>query len=247
MNTLAERIKELRKEFGINQEDLKTILINYVGDISIGVIKGWEQGKTKTIRSKYSISLANHFKINREWIETGKGEMRINKNYELSGDNSSFVKDAFSDRSSMPEIKDTDFVPITVYNDIYASAGTGNGITATNSNITYFDKKFLRDFFNVINFDSLDMIKVIGDSMHPTIQDGELIIIERKTAPKNGDTVIAMIENELYVKKFQKIPYKNWIILESENENYPPIELDNEHKIKDLNILGVVRSKIKIY
>ena len=64
---------------------------------------------------------------------------------------------------------------------------------------------------------------------------------------KSGDTVIANIEGELYVKRLKKIPYEKWLILESENEDYPSIKIDNVERLENFRIVGVVKSKIKLY
>ena len=64
---------------------------------------------------------------------------------------------------------------------------------------------------------------------------------------KSGDTVIANIEGELYVKRLKKIPYEKWLVLESENKDYPSIKIDNIERLESFRIVGVVKSKIKLY
>lgn len=141
----------------------------------------------------------------------------------------------------------SDLVTINLYEDIQASAGYG----ANNDDIVpvklQFDKNFLRQFFNITKFDNLDIIRVIGDSMLPAIKDGEYIIVERGFTARNGDTVIANIDGELYVKRLYKIPLEQWVRLESENDSYPPIELNTPEKLQAFRIVGVVKSKIKLY
>ena len=110
-----------------------------------------------------------------------------------------------------------------------------------------FDKEFLREIFNITNFNNLDIIRVIGDSMLPHIKDGEFIFIQKDTQVKNGDTVIANIDGELYVKRYYKIPFEKWIRLESDNKEFPNIEIDTDDKFNSLSIVGIVKSKIKLY
>lgn len=148
---------------------------------------------------------------------------------------------------SNPEITKSDLVTINLYEDVQASAGYGaynNDIVPTK---LQFDKNFLMQFFNITRFDNLDIIRVTGDSMLPLISDGEYIIVERSDTAKSGDTVIANIEGELYVKRLKKIPYEKWLILESENEDYPSIKIDNVERLENFRIVGVVKSKIKLY
>lgn len=142
---------------------------------------------------------------------------------------------------------ENNLVSINLYEDIQASAGYG----ANNDDIIpiklQFDKNFLRQFFNITKFENLDIIRVVGDSMLPAIKDGEYIIVERCINARNGDTVIANIDGELYVKRLYKIPLEQWVRLESENDNYPPIELNTPEKLQAFRIVGVVKSKIKLY
>ncbi len=146
-------------------------------------------------------------------------------------------------------IKEDDKSQITVnlYKDIFASAGYGT----TNSELVptkmSFDKEFLREIFNITDFKNLDIIRVIGDSMLPYIKDGEFIFVQKGATPKNGDTVIANIDDELYVKRYYKIPFEKWIRLESDNKEFPNIEIDTDEKINSLSIVGIVKSKIKLY
>lgn len=140
-----------------------------------------------------------------------------------------------------------EMITINLYEDIQASAGYGN----LNSDIVptkmQFDKNFLIQFFNITRFDNLDIIRVIGDSMLPLINDGEYIIVERTHSAKSGDTIIANIQGDLYVKRLKRVPYEDKIILESYNKEYPPINIDTPEKLDDLKIIGIVKSKIKLY
>lgn len=141
----------------------------------------------------------------------------------------------------------SDMISLNFYDDIYASAGYG----ATNDDIQptkmEFDRNFLEKVLGIKKFDRLDIIRVIGDSMLPSIRDGEYIIIENGADAKNGDTVIANIEGELYVKRLNKIPFQKWFRLESENAEYQHIDIDSNEKLEACNIVGVVRCKIKLY
>jgi len=138
-------------------------------------------------------------------------------------------------------------INVNLYKDVYASAGYGT----TNSELVptkmTFDREFLKEIFNITNFNNLDIIRVIGDSMLPHIKDGEFIFIQKDTQVKNGDTVIANIDGELYVKRYYKIPFEKWIKLESDNPDYPCINLDTDEKLNSFKIIGIVKSKIKLY
>lgn len=70
-------------------------------------------------------------------------------------------------------------------------------------------------------------LKVSGESMiNVGIYDGDIIIVERKNTANNGDTVVAMTEeNTVTVKTFYK--EKDHIRLQPENDYMEPIILPN--------------------
>lgn len=85
------------------------------------------------------------------------------------------------------------------------------------------------------------VLTVIGDSMiNDQIQDGDLVVYEERSNPRNGDTVIALIGNdEATLKRFYR--EKNRIRLQPANDEYKPIYT------RDLEIQGVVIGVIRRY
>ena len=86
-------------------------------------------------------------------------------------------------------------------------------------------------------------LRVEGDSMlDENIQDGDYIVIEARHTAENGETVVAMINNEeVTLKKFYIEPDR--IRLQPANSRMKPIILHN-HEIR---ILGVVCGVIRRY
>ncbi len=76
-----------------------------------------------------------------------------------------------------------------------------------------------------------------GDSMHGAlIGDGAVMIVEKSAAVKNGDVVIARLNNDIFVKK---IEFMNGApILRSCNEKYPDIIVSDGD---EMAVLGIVR------
>jgi repressor LexA len=66
-------------------------------------------------------------------------------------------------------------------------------------------------------------LKVSGDSMiEDGIMDGDYVIIEKTNTPKNGDIVVALVDNEnVTLKRFFR--EKTRIRLQPANKNYKPI------------------------
>lgn len=79
----------------------------------------------------------------------------------------------------------------------------------------------------------LFMLKISGDSMiNIGILDGDYVLIERRTSAKNGDIVLALIEDSATIKRFYK--EVDHYRLQPENDNMDPIIT------RELEILGHV-------
>lgn len=83
------------------------------------------------------------------------------------------------------------------------------------------------------------LLRVNGDSMiDEHIQDGDLVVVERRTHPNNGETVVAILEGEeVTLKKFYK--EKGRIRLQPANPKLSPLYTDKV-KIRGV-VIGVIR------
>jgi len=83
------------------------------------------------------------------------------------------------------------------------------------------------------------ILKVKGDSMvESLISDGDFVICEKTDYAKNGDTVVAMLEDgSATLKKFFKT--KNLIRLQPANKKYKP--LYSKNVIVQGKVLGIIR------
>ena len=83
-------------------------------------------------------------------------------------------------------------------------------------------------------------LTVRGDSMVDAgILDGDLLAVHRTIDVRNGDLVVARIEDEVTVKRLQKGRKKDQITLLPENKDYSPIEVDLRHQSFVFEGLGV--------
>ncbi|MPQ44185.1 transcriptional repressor LexA [Clostridium tarantellae] len=86
---------------------------------------------------------------------------------------------------------------------------------------------------------SLYILKVSGDSMiEKGIHHGDLVIIEKCNTAKNGDIVVALIDNEATIKTFYK--EKDFIRLQPENKTMEPIIV--KHCSISGKLVGLYRS-----
>lgn len=226
---LEERIKTIRDTFGASQEDLLKILQDNGIEASIGTIKGWWQGKTKTIKPKYSIVLAKHFKISRDWLEKGEGLMKEDTNdIEVSLQELSMIAHSLSE----------DSLAIKYYEDIRASAGTGT----ENGELKPAYINLLPSFLPTRS-KNVVAIKVPEDSMTGTIEDGDIIFVDKNyTEALNGKIYVVLLCEEVYVKRIFKDPSNQKIILKSDNPVYPQFDASCE----DFKIIGKVIANMRI-
>ena len=91
------------------------------------------------------------------------------------------------------------------------------------------------------------LLRVKGDSMIDAgILDGDLLAVHKTQQATNGQIVVARIEDEVTVKRFQRTRKRNQILLLPENPDYQPIEVDLTNQafaIEGLSV-GVIRQHI---
>lgn len=84
------------------------------------------------------------------------------------------------------------------------------------------------------------VLRVRGDSMiGDQICDGDLVIVERRSTARDGETVVALIDNEATLKRFYRTP--DGVRLEAANPAYEPIF------VRDVAIQGVVIGVLRRY
>lgn len=84
-------------------------------------------------------------------------------------------------------------------------------------------------------------LRVKGDSMiNIGINDGDLVIVSPNEQTRNGDIVVAILNDEATVKRFEVVNKK--IKLIAENSAYSPIEIKSED---DFNLIGKVKGVVR--
>ena len=85
------------------------------------------------------------------------------------------------------------------------------------------------------------LLRVSGDSMiEAGIHEGDMVIVEKDRQPKEGDIVVASIDEEFTLKYFRK--KDNLVFLSAGNSKYPPL-----FPTENLSIFGIVISVIRKY
>jgi len=108
-----------------------------------------------------------------------------------------------------------------------------------------YEKLDLPDFFvNIIggkeNIKNIEAINVTGDSMEPTLNNGNIIFIDKTKQNVSKDGIYAFInENGLFVKRIQRRVDGGLDVI-SDNKEYPMQVVDKD----GINVLGKVVSSI---
>ncbi|MEC4727948.1 transcriptional repressor LexA [Shewanella sp. D64] len=86
------------------------------------------------------------------------------------------------------------------------------------------------------------LLRVRGDSMKNIgILEGDLLAVHKSTQARNGQIVVARVEDDVTVKRFEK--KGNTVYLHAENEDYKPIVVDLTNQ--SLNIEGLAVGVIR--
>ena len=90
------------------------------------------------------------------------------------------------------------------------------------------------------NADEYFALKIRGESMiNAGILDGDMVVVKRQQTAKNGEIVIALIEDGATCKRFRRSAGKVWLL--PENDDYEPIDGTGAE------ILGRVTAVIRTY
>ena len=135
-----------------------------------------------------------------------------------------------------PEAPNAEFVP-TVNAPLFASVSAGFGSTREEAIGTF--PCVVRSEEEAAN--TLCVI-VSGNSMAPTINDGDIIQVRRQTSVDYGDLAVVMVDGEHFVKK---VEYgADYIRLVSLNEEYPPRVLRGR-EVLSCSVVGKVIGSFK--
>ncbi len=218
---LEERFKYFRKELGLSQKDIAQAL-----SCTTGKIKQIERGITKSINYDDAKILENKYNIREQWLRFEKGKMLLTNTL-------SEKIEKYEDELKLND----ELITLPYYEDIKASAGNGYSNIETKKTFIKIPKTLVPTFHK-----HLEIIKIDGDSMEKTIYNNDLIFVDKNdTEPKTGKVYIFLYENELFIKRYFKLP--NEIILRSDNSFYPDLK---PQKHESLIVIGRVLSRLNI-
>lgn len=206
---IKDKIRSIRESLNLSQKEFGRLL-----GIRDTAVSKYELGSVKPSFDILS-KIGNTFNVNLNWLLTDKENM--------------FLDDDSDQKAAVycyiPEFGD----PV--------SAGAGAIMNSEGIEIYHcFPKSFIiNELFASI--DDLFMLKVMGDSMEPLINDNDLVMVDRSSKiVREGKVYICSYYNELLLKKIQIIGNGKYRLISENNILYPPIESPKE----DITIIGRV-------
>lgn len=198
MKTLAERISAALSEAGMSQSDLATAC-----NVKPPSVNDWVSGKTKTLKAGTAMRAAEALKVNFLWLTEGTGPMRDGLPVTPR---SRYIEDAEA----------AGFLPVRRVH-IQLSAGV-SGFSVEQDENDGLPIFFRADWFRQkgLRHDRLIAVRVTGESMMPSLFDGDLVVINTQdTSPKDGEVFAVNYEGELVIKRMRRESGDWW--LDSDN------------------------------
>lgn len=193
---------------------------------SYATIDRWKKGDTDPKVSNI-LKLCEIANVSIDWL--------VNGTEYKNGDNFEMNKEEFSDFDSIQQ----EFSFIRGYK-IEASAGYGSIVYDESINGFFaYRNKWLKDKGLVAK--NLMVIYAKGDSMFPTISDGDAILVNTAIKSLTDGWIYVIRQNEeLLVKRLQRI--KDGVKLISDNKIYESVEVD----FKYLNTFEVIGKVVNV-
>lgn len=211
LDMIGDRLKQLRTDAGLNQPEFAAI---------VGTTKQYvsqlESGKNQTPNATYMEGWARHFRVNLRWLVAGTG-----KKYATVAD------------------EDTDWANIV---SVRQAASLGDGAVPDEYAETH-KLKFRADSLHrkKLTPEKLAVIYGKGDSMYPTIKNGDAILVDTSDkVPKDGKLFVITYDGDLIAKRLMELD-GTWYA-KSDNDADPkwrkPRKLDPS---KGVEIAGRIR------
>ena len=170
-------------------------------------------------------SVAEHTQVNPDWLLKGVGEPYRKPNA---------WQDAF-----VSTTVDSDYVLLPLYN-VQGGAGEGRLInTEEVEDLLAFKQDWISRELRS-SPDNLSLIYVQGESMVPTLNPGDVILIERNHSPNISDGIhVIRMGEALLVKRLQFLP-EGELNVSSDNPSYHPFRVRLREEMDDFGIIGRV-------
>ena len=132
------------------------------------------------------------------------------------------------------------YVPLV---DVVASAGAGALVREESiESVLAFERNWLRAHLKG-NPEGLSLIRVQGDSMSPTLKDGDWIFVERQEELRGEGIYVFQRDGELWVKRLQRLSGSRVKVI-SDNPRFPSFVVDCADPVNGLTLIGRYRGRL---
>ena len=174
-----------------------------------------------------------------QWLRTGRepSPELLRKMAEILNTTPAYL--LFGDEGTGHSIESEDGYILIPCIDVQASCGGGcNNDNPCLVKLVKVAQEWLRLHAPFANKRRLNIITAVGDSMIPTVHNGDMVILDTSQNTVRSDSMYAFIKDgELFLKRLQRIG--NGLRVISDNQLYPPFEL-NDSDLERVKIIGRV-------
>ena len=231
------RLKEARARLGLSQKDAAE-----QSGVSARGYQGYEDGRS--IPGGDAIAGLVRLGINANWLLTGEGEMfnapQRQPTPKIQAD-TPYQAGTATALSAQEATASGRYIALPLHNGVRAAAGHGAvvGSEEADDSLMFREDWIYRDLR--MQPKDLVLIRVAGESMWPTLRDGDVILVNQSlTQPDTDGIYIMRVGDMLLVKRLQLLPGGRINVI-SDNPTYKPWTLEtNKMAEGDVAIIGRV-------
>ena len=174
-------------------------------------------------------------------VDKGTMSARATRNSKFKPEELKKIEKAFNVDLSNNIVRNN-FIQIPVFGNVTASMGYGISVYDENQTGVYeISSKLAKDIGIVSG--KTQMIFASGDSMYPTIEGGDSLLIDTsKKEIYDGRIYCVRIDGQLYAKRLQKIPPNTVKVISDNEKKYDPFYVDFSKGISfDFDVIGEIR------
>lgn len=208
---------------------------------SIGISRGtfsgaWKQERMPQTKTLYKIALNTDISLN--WLLTGRGPERVpdREDQPVQLESESVYAAPVGDLGESYRVPQNEYVLVPNY-----SLVTHNGDIIQSEqvlNTLSFNADWIEQTMG-LDPQQLALVRVGGDSMEPTLREGDLLLLDRRKQRVQNDAIYVLLRNEDLVAKRLQCGFDGSVTIQSDNAAYATQTLSAENS-KHLLVIGQV-------
>lgn len=211
---IGSRIKQVREEKGLTQEELANVL-----GLNKSTIQRYETAKIEKIKIPVIDAIAQKLDVNPEWL-SDKTNTRLSYQGKEPANELSYLMEKYDNINPIKLKRFPMLGEIACGEPVFAEEDREHFVMA--------DMDIQADF----------CLTARGDSMiNARIYEGDIVFIKETPIVENGDIAAVIIDDEATLKRVYYYPDDNMLQLVAENPKYKPLVYQGE-ELNHIRILG---------